>query len=107
MLIIKTSSYEGSFPGWYDIVLEWESLGAVTPIRTHTRLQSAGRKTHKIWEEQQKKGSSQRSTTLKVRLLDISFGNSNWSAERIEPGGDTLCSLLQNLLGGATMHRTC
>ena len=48
--IKKKRSYEGSFLGWYDIVLDWESLCAVIPIRTHTRELECR------WEDTQKNG---------------------------------------------------
>ena len=56
--IKKKRSYEGSFLGWYDIVLDWESLCAVIPIRTHTReLECRWEDTQqKIWEEEQLTG---------------------------------------------------
>ena len=64
--IKKKRSYEGSFLGWYDIVLDGESLCAVIPIRTHTR-ELVGRHTKENMRRGAKKTSTHRSMTLKVR----------------------------------------
>ena len=55
-----------SFLRWYDIVLDWESLCAVIPIRTHTR-ELVGRHTKENMRRGAKKASTHRSMTLKVR----------------------------------------
>ena len=59
-----------SFLRWYDIVLDWESLCAVIPIRTHTRELGCRWEDTKEWENMRraaKKASTCRSMTLKVR----------------------------------------
>ena len=105
--IKKKRSYEGSFLGWYDIVLDWESLCAVIPIRTHTReLECRWEDTQKkIWEEEQKRHQLTGQWHLKWGNLTSHLETATGLRSLVVTL--SLCSLAQNLLAGATMHPTC